>query len=189
MTTLVFCSGGTLPDYLHRPYLFRRGELSRFFFGVSWGVFHTELCLIIYIVRTSLGGESYRVFFSGFPRTFFTRNSAWFWTVWDFSVVFHNKMSDRFCLMADQMHDKMSENPWQNEWKSMTKWVKKGTRGHPWAPKGAKWWKTEKMELIWPPRERGCQPFLHNFAPWSEKKRILSDLLGYQFATPFSAGK
>jgi hypothetical protein len=40
-------SHGTLPDYLHRPYLFGRGELSRFFFWVSWEVFHTELCLIL----------------------------------------------------------------------------------------------------------------------------------------------
>ena len=55
----------TLPDYLHRPYIFRRGELSRFFFWVSWEVFHTVLCLIICIVRTSFEGESYRLFFLG----------------------------------------------------------------------------------------------------------------------------
>ena len=66
----------TLPDYLHRPYIFRRGQLSRFFFWVPWEVFHTVLCLIICIVRTSFGGDSYRVFFSGFPGKFFTRYSA-----------------------------------------------------------------------------------------------------------------
>ena len=69
-------SHGTLPDYLHRPYIFRRGELSRFLFWVPWEVFHTVLCLIIYIVRTSFEGDSYRVFFSGFPGGFFTRYSA-----------------------------------------------------------------------------------------------------------------
>jgi hypothetical protein len=53
-------SRGTLPDYLHRPYIFRRGELSRFFLLGS-------LCLIIYIVRTSFGGDSYRVFFVWIP--------------------------------------------------------------------------------------------------------------------------
>ena len=80
----VFCLGslgsfshGTLPDYLHRLCIFRRGQLARFFFWVPWEVCHTVLCLIIYIVRTSFGGESYRVFFSsGFPEKFFTRYSA-----------------------------------------------------------------------------------------------------------------
>ena len=56
-------SHGTLPDYLHRPYIFRRGQLPRFCFWVPWEVFRTVLCLIIYIVRTSFGGDSYRVFF------------------------------------------------------------------------------------------------------------------------------
>jgi hypothetical protein len=70
----------TLPDYLHRPCIFRRGQLSRFFFWVPWEVFHTVLCLIICIVRTSFGGDSYRVFCSGFPGKFFTRYSAWLFT-------------------------------------------------------------------------------------------------------------
>ena len=51
-------SHGTLPDYLHRPYIFRRGQLTRFFVWVLWRVFHTVLCLIICIVRTSFGGDS-----------------------------------------------------------------------------------------------------------------------------------
>ena len=54
----------TLPDYLHRPYIFRRGQLSRFVFWVSWEVFHMVLCLIICIVRTSFGGDSYLGSFS-----------------------------------------------------------------------------------------------------------------------------
>jgi len=54
----------TLLDYLHRPCI-RRGQLSRFLFWVPWEVFHTVLCLIIYIGRTSFGGDSYRVFFLG----------------------------------------------------------------------------------------------------------------------------
>ena len=110
----------TLPDYLHRPCIFRRGQLSRFFFWVSWEVFHMVLCLIICIVRTSFGGESYRVFFSGFPGKFFTRNSAWFWTV-----------------CGAQIDPKTSKkaSPWtQHVHKSMTKWVKKGTRGCPGTP-------------------------------------------------------
>ena len=32
-------SHGTLPDYLHRPYIFRRGQLSRFFWLGSLGSF------------------------------------------------------------------------------------------------------------------------------------------------------
>ena len=44
MGSLGSFSHGTLPDYLHRPYIFRRGQLARFFFWVSWGVFHTVLC-------------------------------------------------------------------------------------------------------------------------------------------------
>jgi hypothetical protein len=80
MFTLSKYSHGTLPDYLHRPYIFRRGQLSRFFFWVPWEVFHTVLCLIICIVRTSFGGDSYRVFFSGFTGKFFTRYSAWLFT-------------------------------------------------------------------------------------------------------------
>ena len=52
---------GTLPDYLHRPYIFRRGQLSRFLLWVPWEVFHMVVCLIIYIVRTSFGGDSYRL--------------------------------------------------------------------------------------------------------------------------------
>ena len=55
----------TLPDYLHRPIIFRWGELSRFFVWVPWEVFHTVLCLIMYIVGTSFEGESYRLFFLG----------------------------------------------------------------------------------------------------------------------------
>ena len=88
----VFCSGfpesfshGTLPDYLHRPYIFRRGQLSSFFFWVPWRVFHTVLCLIIYIVRTSLGGESYRVFFFvGSLEGFSHGTLPDLWTVGDF---------------------------------------------------------------------------------------------------------
>ena len=63
----------TLPDYLHRPYIFRRGQLTHFlFFWVSWEVFHMVLCLMICIVRTYFGGDSYRVFVSGFLGKFFT---------------------------------------------------------------------------------------------------------------------
>jgi hypothetical protein len=194
-------SHGTLPDYVHRRYIFRRGELSPFFSGFPgkfewfearwrqrphrdsnprpWGsdvlalsrwpkwlpsfFVLAVLCLIIYIVRTSFAGESYRVFFSGFPEEFFTRNSAWLFTssvpLWEgraiaffflgflgsfshgtlpdfgqcgiFFVVFHDKMSDRFSLMAGQIHDKMSENPWQNEWKS-------SPGGYPGTPLGPK---------------------------------------------------
>ena len=54
----------TLLDYLHRPCI-RRGQLSRFLFWVPWEVFHTVLCLIMYIVGTSFEGESYRLFFLG----------------------------------------------------------------------------------------------------------------------------
>ena len=58
----------TLPDYLNCPCIFRRGQLS----WVPWEVFHAVLCLIIYIGRTSFGGDSYRVVF--------------FWVPWE---VFH----------------------------------------------------------------------------------------------------
>jgi hypothetical protein len=45
-------------------------------------------------------------------------------------------MSDRFSLMAGQIHDKMSENPWQNEWKRGPG----GYPGTPLDPKGALLW-------------------------------------------------
>ena len=44
-----------------RPCIFRRGQLSRFLLWVPWEVFHMVVCLIIYIVRTSFGGDSYRL--------------------------------------------------------------------------------------------------------------------------------
>jgi hypothetical protein len=55
-----------------------------------------------------LAGESYRVFCSG---NILHDTLSDFWTVWDFVVVFHAKMSDSFSSMAGQIPNKMSENP------------------------------------------------------------------------------
>ena len=45
--------------------------------------------------------------------------------------------------------------------------------------------KVREMELMCQPRGRGCEPHFAQFCTLVRKKIILSDLLGYQFATPF----
>ena len=92
----------TLLDYLHRPCI-RRGQLSRFLFWVPWEVFHTVLCLIIYIGRTSFGGDSYRVFFLG--------------SLWSFS---HGTLPDyvhrRYIFRRGELSPFFSGFPGKFEW-------------------------------------------------------------------------
>ena len=125
----------TLPDYLHRPYIFRRGQLSRFFFlGFLGSVSHGTLPDYLHPPYIFRRGQ--------LPRFFF-------WVSWE---VFHTVL----CLILDsvwctnrsrnlpesipggstcvQIHPQIGEKASRGD--------PGAARGHPWGPKGAPW-KTE----------------------------------------------
>ena len=130
MGSLGSVSHGTLPDYLHRPYIFRRGQLSRFFFWVPWEVFHTVLCLSIYIVRTSFGGDSYRVFFCWVSwRVFHTVLCLILDSVWCTNRSQNLKKNIPGGSKCAQIHPKVGEKASRGD--------PGAARGHPWGPKGA----------------------------------------------------